>query len=534
MQIVLYQKRSSDIIMKFDPPKSPGCYLMKDKKGQIIYIGKAKNLRSRVNSYFNSRYQAPKTKTLVSKVDDIDFILTDNEVEALLLEAKLIRKHKPLFNINLKENIRYAYIKLTNEKFPRIITVRKADTPGEYFGPFTEGTSRVNIINLLNKILRIRTCKKLPKKPCLNYYIKLCDAPCIGKISEKEYKNKIDKARLVLKGRMPELLAHLKEEMQNASRSRNFELALERRDQIHALHYLEGSQKVENVRKYDQDCVAVVRSTNQALIEMFNIRRGVIQGKQEFWFENDPQILESFIQLFYHNSQPPGEIILSEDIQDKCILEKYLHKIKGKKVTITVPKAGEKRKLVELVKKNALLNLKRKNPALTELKEKLILPSLPEVIEAFDISTLQGSATVGAMVQFVSALPNKPQYRMFRVKSVDGQDDFASLKETVYRRYKRLKSESSQMPNLVVIDGGKGQLRAALDSLSALGLRIPILALAKREEEVFVPGISYPIRLKRGSEALKLLQAVRDEVHRFVIRYHRKRRDIDFRTNHNE
>lgn len=517
--------------MKFNAPKSPGCYLMKDDHGQIIYVGKAKNLRSRVNSYFSSSYQTPKTSTLVSKIKDIEFILTDNEIEALLLEAKLIRKHKPLFNINLKENIRYAYIKITNEKFPRIITVRKTDTPGEYFGPFTEGTSRVNLINLLNKVLRIRTCKTLPKRPCLNYYIKLCDAPCIGKIRKDEYNQKIDKARLVLKGKTRELLQSLENEMQLASKEQKYEIALEKRDQIHALEYLENSQKVEKLREYDQDCIAVVRSPTHALIEMFNIKKGVIQGKREFWFDNDPLILESFIQIFYHNMQPPREIIVSETIKNKAILEKYLHKLKGKTVIITTPKAGEKRKLIELVKKNALLNLERKSPALWELKEKLILPTLPEVIEAFDISTLQGTATVGAMVQFLSAKPNKSQYRMFRIRNVPGQDDFASMKEIVHRRYKRLKSEGAQMPNLIVIDGGKGQLRAAMDALRSLELRIPILALAKREEEVFVPGLPHSIRLKKGSEALNMLQSVRDEVHRFVIRYHRKRREIDFREN---
>lgn len=256
---------------KFNAPKSPGCYLMKDKSGRIIYVGKAKDLRNRVNSYFQTKDQTPKTRTLVSKIKDIEFILTDTEVEALLLEARLIRKHKPLFNIDLKQNIRYAYIQITSERFPRIITVRKPGKTGEYFGPFTEGTSRVTIINMLNKSLKIRTCKTLPKRPCLNYYIKLCDAPCIGKINEEDYNKKIRYARLVLKGRTQELLTQLKNDMSSASSSQNFELALERRDQIHALEFMENRQKVEKLRKYDQDVIAIVKSEDRALIEMLSL-----------------------------------------------------------------------------------------------------------------------------------------------------------------------------------------------------------------------------------------------------------------------
>lgn len=514
---------------KFNAPKSPGCYLMKDKSGRIIYVGKAKDLRNRVNSYFQTKDQTPKTRTLVSKIKDIEFILTDTEVEALLLEARLIRKHKPLFNIDLKQNIRYAYIQITSERFPRIITVRKPGKTGEYFGPFTEGTSRVTIINMLNKSLKIRTCKTLPKRPCLNYYIKLCDAPCIGKINEEDYNKKIRYARLVLKGRTQELLTQLKNDMSSASSSQNFELALERRDQIHALEFMENRQKVEKLRKYDQDVIAIVKSEDRALIEMFNIKKGVVQGKQEFWFEDEEELLSSFLRLYYHDKLPPGEIIISESITDKAATQKYLAKLKGRKVQITTPLAGEKKRLVELVKKNAQLNIDRKNPSLSELKEKLTLPTLPEIIEGFDISTIQGTATVGAVVQFVSGKPNKSQYRMFKIRSVSNQDDFASMKETVYRRYKRLKEEAKPFPDLILIDGGKGQLNAALEALNELEIKIPTIALAKREEEIFVPGLSIPLRLKKNSSSLKVLQYVRDEVHRFVLKYHKKRREIDLR-----
>lgn len=501
----------------------PGCYLFKDSQDKIIYVGKAKNLKKRVSSYFQKKDHDPKTAELIRHIDDLEFIVTDTELEALLLESKLIKIHRPKFNIDLKDNVRYPYLKITGEKFPRLMTVRQVEKDGgRYFGPYQDGAARETAARLARQIFKIRTCgDKLPKQACLQYYIKRCDAPCINNISEEQYGENVKRAGLFLKGNTGGLIRILNNEMSVFSARQDYEKAKERRDQASALGRMKQTQKVMLIKSFDEDLIDHVRFGDQVIIQLFHVQKGNVTDKLEFRFYNEPEILENFLRQYYANNRIPDQVIVAAEPKEKDLLEKYLTKLKSKPVRIIVAKRGNQLKLLHLVRNNILMSVRQESPALIELKEALFLDAIPQVIECFDISNIQDKWLVGSMVQFRGGQPDKNNYRRFKIRSVVGQDDFASMAEVVKRRYQHLREEQLPMPDLIVIDGGMGQLSSAFGQLRELDLNIPIISLAKREEEIYAPNSSRPLRLSRKSEALKLLQRVRNEAHRFAVTYHR-------------
>lgn len=513
-------------------PTKPGCYLYKNKNGQIIYVGKAKNLRKRVASYFTKKKDLDyKTKLLVKNIHNLEFIVTDTEVEALLLEAKLIKQHRPKFNIDLKDSERYAYIKITDEKFPRIITARQKTKDGQYFGPFTDSARRKTLQYLAIKLFKIRTCKKLPKKVCLNYHLGLCDGPCAGLISEVDYQKNLDKAKLILKSRTKLLIKQLTAEMKNHSLKQEFEQAKILRDQLLALAKHNEKQKISLTKNYNQDVINFIVKNNETLIQMFNIQKGIVSNRQSFNFKF-VEPLEEFIKQYYFSHEIPNEIIIPTKLNDQVNIEKYLSKLKKQKVIITVPEKGVKQDLLNLVFTNLKENLTENEKILLELKDWLNLPSVPIRIECFDISNLGPTYTVGSMVSFFNGQPDKKNYRRFKIKTVFNQDDFAMMAEVVRRRYSRLIKESAILPDLIIIDGGQGQLNAALGELEKLNLKIPIISLAKKDEKIYQPGTEEPKYLKKTDPKLKLLQRIRDEAHRFAIKYHRCLREKIFKRFH--
>ncbi len=501
-------------------PSDPGCYTFKDKENRIIYIGKAKNLKKRVASYFQKKDHDEKTKALVSNIADVEFFVTSNEVEALILENNLIKKHKPKYNIDLRESRRYAYIVVTNEEFPRLRVSREKNIDGKYFGPFVSGEIRENIRKILITTFQIRTCNKMPKKACLRYHIQLCSAPCINNISKEEYASNIKDAEYYLKGRGEELIKKLNEEMNDYSKKLLFEKAKIRRDQINSLESLYEKQKFELDKKYDEDIINYIISENTVYLIVFNINKGMLTTKNEFDFDYKEGFLEEFITQYYLDNDVPKEIILPHKLNDDAIND-YLENIRESKVTITIPQKGDKYALLELVKRNIETSFLSENQMTNALRNELRLNSNPQVIECFDISNISGTLSVGAMVQFRNAKPDKNNYRRFKIKTVVGTDDFASIKEIVRRRYYGLRIRNETMPDLIVIDGGKGQLSAAQEALQELELKIPMISLAKKFEEIYAPGRNLPIILKKDSKALRLLVRIRDETHRFAITYHR-------------
>ncbi len=497
-------------------PHSPGCYLFKDAHGNIIYIGKAKDLKKRVASYFQKRGHDAKTGILVEHIRDVDFIATDNEKEALILERTLIRKHMPRYNIDLKDSKNYAFLQLTDEDFPRLLLARKRDGAGHFYGPFVSAEERDHVRQVLNRTFRIRTCRRMPRRACLRYHIGLCSAPCVGKISEADYARDIRNASMVLKGRTKELLDKLRAEMEIHSEAQRFEYAMRLRDQIFALEHLEERQKMDRARSYDEDVISYIVKDGTVHLAVFKIYKGTLSAKEEYTFAENPDFLEEFATGYYEE-KVPKEIIVPRRLSDA--LAEWLSDKRGGKVRITVPKQGTKKDLLSLAEKNIELALFADEISLEDLQKRLKLQERPSIIDCFDISHLSGTSTVGSMVQFRNAKPYKSNYRRFRIRTVRGIDDPRSIAEVVRRRYSRVIAEQDDLPNLIVVDGGRGQLNAALKELELLHLRIPTVGLAKRFEEVHVPGMSNPIRLERKSHALKLLQRVRDEAHRFAITY---------------
>jgi len=508
-------------------PDNPGCYLFKDGSGRVIYIGKAKSIRKRVQSYFQKTGQDPKTQALVRHVDSVSYIVTDNEVEAILLENNLVKKHNPKYNIKLKDAKRYAFIKLTEEKFPRLLIARRRTGSGKFFGPFVSAAARDYILTTLRKIFQVRTCKRLPRKACLRFHIGLCQAPCIGKIEKEKYARNIRAAEMVLKGKTNELIASLKTEMTEASTQLNYEHALELRKQVEAITWLSEKQNMERQKKYNEDIINFLVKDGKVYLILFNVHKGILENKQEFEFEYDDDILEEFIIQYYSENPVPAELLLPRGVDDSLAL--FLETRRGAAVHVKVPKKGEKKQLLELVKKNIEVTFFGDVEKLEDLKSVLDLQEIPSVIECFDISHLSGSLTVGAMVQFRNARPDKSNYRRFKIRTVEGIDDPMAIKEVVGRRYRRLQGEHSEMPGLIIIDGGKGQLNSALDELNKLGLKIPVISIAKRFEEIFVPGIVLPLQLDRKGKALQLIQQIRDEAHRFAISYHKLLRQKELR-----
>ncbi len=504
-------------------PTDPGCYQFKDRSDKIIYIGKAKNLRKRVKTYFKKSAHTldPKTQALVENIDSVDFIVTDNEVEALILENNLIKRNQPKYNIDFKDSKRYAYIELTGEAFPRLVIARcdVGTGKGMYFGPFVSAGARDYIMYVLRRTFRIRTCKRLPKRACLRHHINLCQAPCIGNITEEKYLEKIKMVKLILKGKTSQLINSLSKQMEAASAGRNYERALESRDQIEAIRSLKERQNMERQRKFDEDIINYVVKNHRVYLILFNVYKGCLENKQEFEFEFNPDFFEEFIIQYYSEYNIPKELILPQAI-DASVVEFLRLKRKGA-LKATIPKKGDKKKLLDLVMKNIEVTFFGHIAKLEDLKAKLGLQDMPMVIECFDISHLSGTSTVGSMVQFRSAIPDKSNYRRFKIRSVKSIDDTSAIAEVVRRRYTRLINEHSEMPSLVIIDGGLGQLNAALNVHKKLGVKLPIIAIAKKFEEVYLPGRREPLRLSRKSKALQLIQQIRDEAHRFAIKYNR-------------
>lgn len=515
-------------IKKISIPDHPGIYLMKDRAGAIIYIGKAKSLRNRVRSYFvkNQNY---KTQKLVEKIDNIEFVLTDNESEAFLLESNMIKQYRPIFNIELKDQQRYTYLRLTDEKYPRLTVARRTRTGkflggGKVFGPFTQGSSKLLTIGSLRKTFKIRICKRLPKKACLEYHLGNCEAPCEFEEAQIRYKTHVSNLESILRGRdLLEYSKRLESEMKEASANMQFERAREIRDTLRRLGSLNTRQKMESVSSHDEEYFGIRINDQSATIMNFKKISGVIRDSNKFTFDLvGDNSFSNFIFQYYTTNQIPPHIIVSELPDKHQMLENMLSNSAGFKVRIIVPNGGKRMEMIRLILRNIdIIQSKGTSPELEELQKALDLPKIPTVIECFDISNHGEDYAVGAMSRFVDGKPDKSGYRKFRIRTVTGRDDFAMINEIVKRRYLRVDNEKLEMPDLILIDGGKGQLSAAVDALSSLGLRIPCASLAKEEEEVFVPNRKESIRIPKSRQSLKILQYARDEAHRFGVNYNR-------------
>ncbi len=500
-------------------PSDPGCYLFHDPEGNVIYVGKAKNLKRRVSSYFNRHDRDPKTGRLVETASSVNFIATTNEVEALILENTLIKRYQPKFNIDLKDSKNYAYILLTSEEFPCLRIARRTGEDGTYFGPFVSATERDYVFSVVKKTFRLRTCRKLPKRGCLRRHMDSCSAPCRDGVSREEYRDQVRKASLVLRGKSEELRSALTAEMVQRAEEHAFEQALILREQVRAVAHLSRHQDMARPKKTDEDIVNYRVHEQKVYLMLFSVYKGTLADKMEWTFPESEEFLEEFIIQHYSVSEPPADLVLPEEV-DESVAE-FLSRMKGRKVTVTVPKMGAKKRLLDLVQKNIELSFFGDRVRIIELQEHLRLQDPPEVIECFDISHLSGTALVGSMVRFRGGKPDKRNYRRFRIKTVDGIDDTGAIAEVVRRRYSRLASAGDPFPDLVIVDGGRGQLSAAQKELELLGLHIPVAALAKRHEEVFVPGQSNPLPLSPKENASLYLQEIRDEAHRFAVAYNR-------------
>ena len=525
---------------------------MKDIREKIIYVGKAKDLRNRVRSYFGkSRTSDHKVFRLRQKVVDIEYIVTDSAVEALILESNLIKEHKPRYNVNLKDDKRYPYIKITlNEPYPRIIITRKMEKDGaRYFGPYTAVEKMHASLNLVRKIFTVRSCdydlvRNRPPRECLDYFIKKCQGPCQDHQSREEYREMVDEVISFLSGKTGDVLERVEEKMMLASEQLRFEDAAGLRDQMIAVRRLHERQRVQNIFGIDQDIISFSRDGDDACAVILQVRGGKLLGRQHFYLKNvrdeeDGTILSAFISQFYlkgTTSFPQG-LLLPFKFEDLPLVEKWFEDNLEHKITIHIPKKGDKAKLVRLASKNSDLLLEelklqkmkvseRVPDSLKEVQKTFKLKEIPRRLVCFDISTIQGTNSVGSMAFFENGRPKKSEYRRFKIKTVEGQDDFAMIEEVVERYFSRSIEENKELPNMVVIDGGKGQLGRAVRALKKLALEdLPVISLAKREEEIFMPDNSDPLVLSRRSPTLKLLQQIRDEAHRFGVTYHRKLRE---------
>lgn len=500
-------------------PTNPGCYIFKDKKDRIIYIGKAKNLKNRLKTYNNKKDLDAKTKIMLSHVKTVDFVVTDNEVESLILENTLIKKHQPRYNIKLKDAKSHTYLLLTDEEYPRILIDRAKTGKGKFYGPFVSAHERDYVLHFLRKTFLLRTCKKMPKKSCLRHYINLCDAPCVGLISKKDYENKIKKVKMILSGKTQKLIQNLEIEMKYFSKNNLFEQALRIREEIYAVKNLSEHQKMQREKKYNEDIINYQIKDDKVYLMLFNIYKGTLSNKNEFVFDYNPDFFDEFIIQYYSDNYIPKELIIPHKISSS--INKFLSDKKNSKVKITIPLKGEKRDLLKLVLLNIQIIFFSDIDKVKTLKTRLHLQENPYVIECFDISHLSGTNMVGSMVQFRNGKPEKNNYRRFKIRTVKEIDDTAALAEVVKRRYSRLKNEYAEMPNLIIIDGGRGQLNYALSELEKLNVKIPIISIAKHFEELYIPGYLHPIRLPKKDKALKFIQEIRNEAHRFAIKYNR-------------
>jgi excinuclease ABC subunit C len=514
-------------------PTESGVYLFSNKKNDIIYIGKANNLRSRVRSYFSDSNQSTKTKQLVSKISGIDWIIVNNETEALLLENRLIKKHAPKYNISLKDAKTFAYISLTKEKFPRLLSTRKSSQKLESFGPYTDGFTRRDLQKLISKIFKLRVCKKFPKRPCLNFHIDLCTAPCTGNFSEQDYQKQVEQAKIFLNGNYEQTVERLTSQMHDASEKQNYEYALELQKQIASIELLNQKQIVDKERHFDQDIIVFRSFTDQMLILQMSIRKGVLLGKKEFTVDIQPQIKQEFLKAYYSENKIPHKILLNNrcwrNNTEKQALEAFFSSIRGATVKLVVPKRGENRALVELAEKNIEASLSEDN-VLVNLQVALDLPTLPRIIECFDVSNLGQEHIVAGMVRIVNGKFDKSNYRRFLIKNVGCQNDFKAMNEVVTRRYKRLFIEKAMMPDLVIVDGGAGQVAAASSALNCLGIKISLIGLAKEHEEIYLPDNNIALQFDNNSKMMLFLRQIRDATHKFALAYNRKRRVIKMRN----
>jgi excinuclease ABC subunit C len=533
-------------------PASPGVYLMKNAEGKIIYVGKASSLQSRVRSYFGAGPLTPKTQNMVTRIADIEFVITGSEQEALILEMNLIKRHHPPYNVRLRDDKSFPFLKISlNEEWPRIYFTRRVEDDGaRYFGPFASAYSLRETLKAVKSMFPFRTCSKpitgTEKRPCLDYHLNRCIGPCIGAVSREEYLQVIRQVVLFLEGKDDVVVAQLRENMEKAAEKLNFEKASTLRDQIKAIHSIIEGQRIATMVHGDQDTIAFAQDGDQALAQIFFVRGGKLIGREGFVVqgtaEEEPtQVMTNFVQQFYASSlYVPPLLLLQYPVDDEAIVRSWLKQRRGSCVDIEIPRRGTKKQLIDMVAENAqhsleqlrirkLASTRDMTPAMEEIKQALELPTLPRRIEGYDISNIQGAMAVGSMVVMEDGRPKPAHYRRFKIKTVPGADDYSMLQEVLRRRFHRAAEANGEqgawamMPDLVLIDGGKGQLNAGVAVLQELGLNNqPVASLAKENEEIFVPDRPESIRLPGNSAGRLMLQHLRDEAHRFALGYHLK------------
>ena len=523
-------------------PEKPGVYMMRDAAGKIIYVGKAVNLKNRVRSYFQQRGLSPKTEALVARIVTFETIVTASEMEALILECNLIKKHRPRYNISLRDDKSYPFVKVTwNEEYPRVYATRRVEKDGaKYYGPYASAGAMHETLALLKRLFPLRSCRSMDaRRPCLEFHIYRCMAPCAGLVDAATYREMVKTVCLFLEGRSADVEKDLKRRMLAASDEMKFELAGRLRDQLAAVRNVTEKQNIVTGAG-DQDVLGLARMGGQSCVQVFFVRSGKMVGRDRFMLsggetESDGEILAAFVKQYYNESSfIPREILTPAALPETDLLTAWLTQRKAGAVHLLTPQRGTKRELVLLAGENATEALRqrsereearegKRSAAVQELAERLELDILPQRIECFDISHIQGAETVASMVVFTDGEPDKSEYRRFKLKTVEGSpDDFASMQEVTLRRYRDAKEP---LPDLIVIDGGKGQLSSALEVIRGVGLaEIPVIGLAKEFEHIFRENISEPLVLPRHSEALRLVQQIRDEAHRFAVGYHRKLR----------
>ncbi len=539
-------------------PTDPGVYIHKNDKGKIIYIGKAKKLRNRVRQYFqSSRNHDAKTRRLVRNIADFEYIVTDTEKEALVLESNLIKKHKPKYNILLKDDKQYPHLKITKEAFPKVVITRKIlKDKAKYYGPFLPASLARKTLDLINKTFQLRTCNieidgKLPR-PCLEYHLKRCLAPCVKNLCKpEEYKEATHDVKLLLEGKNKELADELEKRMWKFAETQNYELAAKYRDLQKTVLALGEQQKMATTPDRDVDIFGYYREegTPRIALQLFTMREGKIVGRREFFWEDLPEkdfdeseFMSDVLSQYYSTDYVPLEIHVPVDFEDRENLEQILTERRGRRVYIHTPQRGQKAEMINLVETNAKIAFEQRfrvlkpdmEKVLGELQEILELPYFPERIESFDISNIQGAENVAGIVAFENGKPNRSEYRRYKIKTVEGQDDFASMNEAVFRRYRRALEEEKPLPNLIFIDGGKGQLTAAAAAMRELDLEaIPLVGLVKpprRHSEIshlLIKGKeNSPVEFEPTNPVFRLVQQIRDETHRVAVQYHRKRREI--------
>jgi len=551
-------------------PKKPGVYLMRDNEGRIIYVGKAKVLKNRISQYFQkSAAHSPKTLSMIVNIDDFDYIITETEVEALILECHLIKRHKPKYNILLKDDKHFPYIKITkNEEFPRILITRKHEKDGaRYFGPFMSGFAVKDNVEILRKIFKIRTCTKVfPRdlgkgRPCLMYHINQCGAPCARKISAREYNENIAQATMILEGKFTDITASLQEQMQAASDNLEFERAARIRDKIKHIQTLGEKQKITSTQEDNRDILGFFQADDAVCVQIFYMRNGKVAGAEYFVFDNAEnadscEVFSQFVRQFYFNlTNIPKEILLPCELNDMEVFEQFVSEKAGHRIYVSVPKRGDKARLVKMAIENAEESYRRhkftrdkeetdQNDALAGLMEVLSLPAPPFRIESYDISNISGEKSVGACVVYQNAMPQRKNYRKFNIKTVAGADDYASMREVVYRRIHRAYDEQDKiaageltpelakflpLPDLILLDGGKGHVAVIKELLATMGEEIPVFGMVKDDKHRTrgLTSETTEFDIPRDSETFRFLTRLQDEVHRFAITAYRKRHEGD-------